>query len=172
MNKLTHKQELQKVFDTVAVHLMTQKKKASHTHEKGRFYFLIRPIDGARCALGCLLPANYKYEDARYLNNLYFPSDITAQSLQQTDSGYKFQIHQQHSFIEEIKACGFNLSWVQDRFFLSRLQRIHDEYSVEQWYKELQELAFNYGLNQDKFYKAMIDNNAYDKYHDSSAKLI
>ena len=159
MNKLTHKQELQKVFDAVAVHLMTQKHKSSYTHEKGVFYFLIRPIDGARCGLGCLLPDDYKYEDIKYLNELCFPSDVIEQSWQQAEGRYQYKSHQQRSFIDEIYAKGFKLSWELDRFFLGQLQKVHDAHEVKDWYRELQQIAFVYGLDHTELNKAYKEND-------------
>lgn len=113
----------QEVFDKVASHLLTQMKPSTEpdpgpeTGLRGACYY--RSPEGLKCAIGCLIPDELydpKFEGKRVS---ILPIDILRYIGVETD---------------------------EDLLFLRRLQKIHDEYSVELWKVKLKKFASYYDL--------------------------
>lgn len=109
----------QKIFNRVTTHLLTQKRKAVYC---GKCVY--RAPDGTSCAIGCLLsPKGYSLViEARSISN-------RDNRLALFRSGYPIDVD----------------SWGWSSFLLG-LQRIHDQSTPGEWYKDLAEFALNYNL--------------------------
>lgn len=109
--------QLQKTFDKVAAHLLTQNQKAITVDGRCKY----RTDDGLKCAVGCLIP-----------------DDVYGPLLEDKSILYLLTAYPELKDIPEIN--GFAM-------FLTELQHIHDNYRVEEWYSQLKSLAEEYELN-------------------------
>ncbi len=113
----------QQIFDKVAVHLLTQKKKSVRTKDMpsydgpSRTSCAYRTPEGLMCAVGCLIT------DEEYKNN---GEEISARVLAR-----KIQ----------------RLSTEQE--FLATIQYLHDDNKPSKWINKLSILATAHGLNKD-----------------------
>lgn len=113
---------IQEIFDTVSVHLLTQNKKS----QESSFYSscLYRGPNGLKCAVGCLIK----------------------------DEFYNIHIENYSSDAEcVIKALGQSGIIIDDEIteILYDLQDIHDTCLVNNWHKLLYLLALDYDLSPD-----------------------
>lgn len=118
----------QKVFDKVATHLLTQKRKSMKRTRKDCFdgkgvLCMYRGPNGTMCAVGCLIKD--KYYDPNLENKNVFCGEV-------------------HDVLCK-SVNGFTGSQSEIRF-MSDLQRIHDDHHPNQWKKELKNFAEHEGL--------------------------
>ncbi len=128
------KMTFQEVFDKVATHLLTQKKKS--IGEDGCSY---RGEDNTSCAVGCLIP------DSKYTPEI---EGAGVQGL--------YTENQTNSLIRLRKILGEVLNWDFDKentIFLRELQYIHDRKDVEYWKDSLVGFAEKWDLNKSVLVK-------------------
>lgn len=116
----------QETFDTVAKHLLTQKKKA-WTRGTGCAY---RGEDGTKCAVGCLIP------DDRY------DSDLEG-------AGLTINRPEGYSHPRAIRLWDLVTELGHNTDLLSSLQVVHDYSSPEIWVRELGIVARRFHLNDE-----------------------
>lgn len=108
----------QEVFDKVAVHLLTQRKKSFCEGDGPRLVgCMYRNPEGLRCAVGVLIPDN------RYNPNL---EGVTADN---------------PIVVDALEGICSNIG------LLMELQCIHDSLPVVEWARELRRVAKFFGLN-------------------------
>jgi hypothetical protein len=110
---MTHQQ----IFDQVARHLLTQKRKSVKTPETLTGRCLYRGPDGMKCAIGVLIP------DEEYVEAM---ESLSIRQL-----------------LRLLKARFEDV----DPHFLNALQNLHDDCFVENWKEELRGFAVDHGLN-------------------------
>lgn len=125
----------QLIFDTVAKHLLTQKKRSEG--EKGCSY---RGYDGTKCAVGCLI----KDEDYSPLFEgigiaKVDPSDRMPNMPYTLPE--KLLAHAIENAVGDITGTTATL--------LRDLQYVHDTVAVEKWPHHLEQLAKHHGLNSN-----------------------
>ena len=128
----------QEIFDTVAVHLLTQNAKslAGNKAIKNTSFednCLYRNDFGQKCAIGCLIP------DELYDTGLEYHSAYELVQLA-TD------------LIDDPEIFKPFIVWdtPEVRDLLCDLQGVHDVEKIEDWPTELARVAFEYKLNTDK----------------------
>jgi hypothetical protein len=112
----------QKVFDTVAWHLLTQGQKCGDENQ-----CRYRDEAGHKCAIGVLIP------DDRYTPKM----EGTAASILATTDAIDIDYYHE----------GIRANAPEDRDFLQALQDIHDDYDVSTWTTNLAACALGYGLS-------------------------
>lgn len=124
----------QKIFDTIATHMMMQARAATVPcpATPGKADCLYHAPDGARCAIGCLIP------DAIY------HSSIENKNI--TDL-FRGRLPKQGRAVRKHLADLVGGSTRTSRFFLLRFQRIHDRYSEDKWRLQLTRMAWAWGLD-------------------------
>lgn len=123
----------QEVFDKVATHLLTQKKRS---YDNGACVY--RAKDGSMCAAGCLIP------DEEYTPDLE-GWHVTACY---ADHGYFKATPPRPEFVKLFEG------WDEDVVaFLRVLQDVHDNILVKDWASHLEVAAKNHGLNTDVLLK-------------------
>jgi len=105
----------QEVFDKVATHLLTQKRKSMGSSN----LCMYRGPNGLKCAIGCLIPDDLYNKSIEYSNSFNLPVHIL-----------------DYIGVKERS----------DRYFLSNLQRIHDNHEPPMWKHKLKEFADYYKL--------------------------
>lgn len=120
---------LQQVFDQVAVHLLTQNKKAQGTTRRAPNHVttvcLYRSPDGCKCAAGCII-ADDEYKPA-------FERKAIVAVI--------------HGYFPEVYDAIDNASKEDVLEFLQQLQRVHDKTSVDTWEMNLRQLATEHQLS-------------------------
>lgn len=118
---------LQKVFDRVSIHLLTQRQMSLD----GNGVCVYRGQNGMKCAIGCLIPDSV-------FNKSYEGSQILTLWLDHSNSKmvkYLQSLINKKDTVEDIK------------MFYDRLQEIHDLYTVANWKFHLQRFANDYKLS-------------------------
>ncbi len=120
----------QEIFNIVYKHLLTQNEK-SVIYEYGNPRCLYRSPNGLMCAAGVLIKDEH-----------YHP---------------KLENHgSMHDLVEgSLRASGMDL---KDSFFVSHLQRIHDDHNVSTWKECLEDLAAGHNLTIPKMENANVAN--------------
>jgi hypothetical protein len=115
----------QEIFDKVVTHLRKQNAKSVGDHQE----CLYRSPDGGMCAVGCLIP------DSEY------NEDIEGVGIHSFQNVFK-------SLHERLLESVLGSSGISKRSYklLSELQDVHDDYSVEDWERELTLVAKNFKL--------------------------
>lgn len=115
----------QEIFDKVAIHLLTQKKRSISESEGGCLY---KGPNGLKCAVGCLFTGNFDTSELE--GEAVFSSEVRCalQSLGVIDSNESDQVEDQVDL-------------------LSELQEIHDEMPPEDWRMHLLRLATEHNIN-------------------------
>jgi hypothetical protein len=126
---MTHQQ----IFDQVARHLLTQKRKSVKTPETLTGRCLYRGPDGMKCAIGVLIP-DEEYVEA--MESLSISQLLNEQIPH--NKGFDLQ-----PILPLLKARFEDV----DPPFLNALQNLHDGCFVENWKKELRGFAVDHGLN-------------------------
>jgi hypothetical protein len=128
------KQIKQRIFNKVAKHLLTQNRKASryNNNDISKVGCAYKSDDGAKCAIGCLIP-----------DNIYFP-DMEGKSFGGLLSNYSVILNHFK------KMCRVSDTALQKdgRDFFFALQKIHDNIPVETWKFHLASVANTHGLNK------------------------
>ncbi len=117
----------QEIFDTVAKHLLTQNRQSVTLI----CTCLYRGPEGLKCAIGCLIPDElYKPAIERHpvFSLICKPERLGYTQQQQAD----------------LAKLGFTKD---NELFLTRLQKIHDNYKPEEWHACLKTLAKIYNLS-------------------------
>lgn len=123
----------QEVFDKVATHLLTQKKRS---YDNGSCAY--RAKDGSMCAAGCLIPdEEYTPDLEGWHVTACYPS-----------KGYMELIPARPAFVKLFE--GWDKEVVA---FLRDLQDIHDNINADTWASHLETTAKSYGLNTDVLLK-------------------
>lgn len=116
----------QETFDTIATHLLKQRKKAEITCSNDGTICAYRGSDGTKCAAGCLIPDELYTPDAEGLTVVrLMKSTLTT--------------------IEPIKAIFAE----HDFDLLRELQLVHDDYPFTRWRDELEAVAVVHNLHTD-----------------------
>lgn len=110
----------QEIFNKVYTHLMAQGRRAMQVSPYGVEYCMYRAPDGGKCAIGCLIP------DEMYSERM--------------------ENRPVSGMLTDFKDVGALLDRENNRAFLSRLQRVHDEHQPDEWKGALYTLAGQYGL--------------------------
>lgn len=127
MAKMTDKQDLQKTFNKVYRHLLTQKKKA---YSKAQGICLYRtPKSGLKCAVGCLIP-----------NRLYQP-DMEGSSVRNLAIFYQ-------KLAPIVGETGSKKARL-----VTDLQYVHDTFGPSKWAEQLAKLAEAFDLKIPKIAK-------------------
>lgn len=128
----------QAIFDKVARHLLTQREKAQEYSVISGSSCRYRTEDGQKCAIGCLIP-----------DELY---DSVMEGVAADNVEFVLKplmeagVISKEDFAEaEHKAAYGRVSPL--RFFLSRLQGIHDDLSVPEWPDGLYKFAKEWDLD-------------------------
>jgi hypothetical protein len=115
----------QAIFDQVAKHLLTQKRRASHPEDKrpdGSPKCMYRAPNGDKCAAGCLI------KDEHYSPGL---------------ENWSAHTNVVRGAIEKSVGTGVDIGLV------TRLQSIHDWEPIETWKEHLRGVASQYMLNSE-----------------------
>lgn len=115
---------LQEIFDHVATHLLTQKKKSVLADNPG--FCCYRGSDGSSCAVGCLIP------DSIYTSDIEMTGVVRL-------------------FEHEMIPDWFHSFGITDREdpklqFLQQLQNLHDAIGPVGWIQQLFRIAHTYSL--------------------------
>lgn len=108
----------QEIYNKVKNHLLTQNKKSCDEN----FHCVYRNPDGLKCALGCLISDEYYSPEIEH-NNIDSPKVINA-----------------------LQMSGVKCTTSGDFNFLGSLQNVHDSKYVDNWEKELYNIAKDYNL--------------------------
>ena len=114
-------QQLQEIFDRVAIHLLVQNQQSINTTTDNCMY---RDHDGNACAVGCLIKDSVYYEDIEH-NGVTHERVVKAVN----------------------QSLGFNLTHRQLEL-LGRLQYMHDSNTVSDWVDDLVHIARVFDLNK------------------------
>ena len=107
----------QEIFDQVVRHLLTQRRRATGSGDRNGLCSYRTP-EGLRCAVGCLIP-----------DDVYTPD--------MEDKG-----------IDDLIEDWEELSWMREHEkLLSKLQYVHDNEDVDDWEKELAQVALDNELS-------------------------
>lgn len=128
--------ELQKIFETVARHLLTQKLKCTNRHGSGAYH---RPANNLRCAIGCLIP------DALYTKHIE-GKDVA--DLLGSRSQLGEHMRKLTGFVGEQDDDG-NYVKKDERILdvMADLQSCHDEIEPYNWAAELRAVAHRHKLD-------------------------
>ncbi len=118
---------LQDIFDTVSVHLLRQGRKAADRGERQRC--MLRAPDGARCAVGCLIP-----------DEAYDPADEFMQLHQLWKRDCRASAYL-HGLAPDVAERTVLLA------LLVSLQDVHDSGLCAYWVDELRGVAELYALS-------------------------
>ena len=116
----------QEMFDKVAIHLLTQNKKAIKVL-KNEYTGLddnmcvYRNDAGEKCAAGCLIP-----------DELYDP---------------KFEGMNTSAYDLQHVWATIGIDMIHDLALLNKLQKIHDTYTPSKWHRQLEIVAVEFKLN-------------------------
>lgn len=110
----------QEVFDTVALHLLTQNAKSMLPPDEDFETCAYRSPDGRKCAVGCLIPDD-KYDDRVERLNIEEVADLLG-----GDTGELLLDHED---------------------LLDALRQVHDDYDPERWRDELRVVATEQSLS-------------------------
>lgn len=123
----------QEIFDTVALHLLTQNAPAKTTDGA----CLYRAPDGKKCAAGCLIP-----------DHLYTPK---IEHMGLSNLLGNLEVRDELNESELLLKKTLNDSGIADEDFqlVYRLQDIHDEHDVDSWPEDLIALAWHHRLSDD-----------------------
>lgn len=120
----------QKIFDTVATHLLTQKVKSVGFSLDGTPGCMYRGVNGTRCAVGCLIP------DEMYSDGI--------EHLMVKDAEIYEILWEANVLSEEDQVTELEL--------LANLQAVHDGYPETEWADELNRVCREFHLNPTTLY--------------------
>lgn len=124
----------QKVFNTVATHLLTQKEKSMRMDGGCIGACAYRGVDGLECSIGCLL-LDEDYD--RDMEGLTLPDPYCV-----AEEGSLLLIA---ALKKSIRYEGGD----DQRDLLNDLQSVHDDYPPRLWLRELSNVSRNRNLNDD-----------------------
>lgn len=113
---------LQQIFDTVAVHLLTQGKPSKLTNEYGETQCAYRGSGGRQCAVGVLIP------------DKYYDADMEGKTVEAVISSFSVPGLPRDP-----------LSRAAD--LLSALQHLHDSFNPQDWRTQLGVVAINHKVS-------------------------
>lgn len=122
--------ERQRVFDTVARHLLKQGRKSQDDYHGCMYRTSSEAGDVLKCAIGCLIA------DEHY------------------DAVFEQTTTEEENVVSAVRKSGFLIELAEDPdkdagCFLVDLQSIHDNMVVSEWASGLARVAWRYGLDAD-----------------------
>jgi len=134
----------QAIFDKVAKHLLKTRAKAKSADGSCAY----RGVDGAMCAIGCLIP-----------DSTYDPAieGLSPHSAWEYNNRRDLEPMPKHRMLARILSDETGAEEETDFAFLNELQCVHDISEVENWALDLAAFAANHGLDTPTELKNAMD---------------